>query len=62
MKTLLKVKSGKTKEKEVKKTSMDFLKELRKKTGKKKQAVTASVTPKKSDKKSQIKQTGSTPF
>jgi chromatin remodeling complex protein RSC6 len=36
MKTLLKVKSGKTKEKEVKKTSMDFLKELRKKTGKKK--------------------------
>jgi lysyl-tRNA synthetase class 2 len=33
MKTLLKVKSGKTKEKEVKKTSMDFLKELRKKTG-----------------------------
>jgi hypothetical protein len=56
------VKSGKTKEKEVKKTSMDFLKELRKKTGKKKQAVPVAVTPKKSDKKSQIKQTGSTPF
>jgi hypothetical protein len=62
MKTLLKVKSGKSKVKEVKKTSMDFLKELRKKTAKKKQAVPVAVTPKKSDKKSQIKQTGSTPF
>jgi hypothetical protein len=41
---------------------MDFLKELRKKTGKKKQSVPVAVTPKKSDKKSQIKQTGSTPF
>jgi aminoglycoside phosphotransferase family enzyme len=62
MKTLLKVKSGKTKEKEVKKTSMDFLKELRKKTGKKKKVVPVAVTQKKSDNKSQIKQTGSTPF
>jgi hypothetical protein len=41
---------------------MDFLKELRKKTGKKKKVVPVAVTPKKSDNKSQIKQTGSTPF
>ena len=42
--------------------AVSFLKELRKKTGKKKQSVPVAVTPKKSDKKSQIKQTGSTPF
>ncbi len=62
LKTLLKVKSGKTKEKEVKKTSMDFLKELRKKTGKKKKVVPAAASSKKSDNKTQIKQTSSTPF
>ena len=62
LKTLLKVKTGKKEEKEVKKTSLDFLKELRKKSGKKKKVVTAAATPKKSDNKSQIKQTGSTPF
>ena len=62
LKTLLKVKTGKKEEKEVKKTSLDFLKELRKKSGKKKKVVTAAATPKKSDNKSQIKQTGTTPF